>query len=70
MIEIDKNIEIPVKGCANYPFKHMEIGDSFIVDVENVAAFRNRTYIAAKELNFKFSTLKTEDGSYRCWRIK
>lgn len=70
-MKVDKAIPMPKpwrKG--KYPFREMEIGDSFAVTNED----RQRVAMAASlfslrnKKEFKFSVCKFE-GAYRCWRV-
>lgn len=89
MYKIDKNIEIPpfpkrkMKNAnkrQTYPFKNMEIGDSFLVPlpsgcpgiahcttvkIHNARRMNNNPQLK----NRKFSTRTVKEG-VRCWRIK
>jgi hypothetical protein len=66
-MNIDKNIKIPAK----FPFKDMQVGDSFAVppDVKrpavNVAAMR-----FGRKHGMKFTVRQMPDKSFRCWRIE
>lgn len=79
--KIEKNIPLPpaetLKAKQNsYPFKYMEVGDSFLVDT-NYSRIRMQKYSNAargwaKALTsgkWKFAIRKTDDG-IRIWRIK
>lgn len=68
-IKIDKNVPM-LKAARGYPFKTMEIGDSFLVpsDISEVyqktiAGMGNRQH---KPMRFR--SKKTPEG-YRVWRI-
>lgn len=70
-IKIEKNI--PFKGTASYskyPFKEMEVGDSFFVECDNTVIART-IYVYRKDGNEakKFSTKKEKTGR-RVWRIE
>jgi len=66
-INVEKGIPVPVK----YPFKHMEVGDSFEVPAHvkrtaiNVAAKRH-----GNKYGMIFTIRFTEDRKLRCWRIE
>lgn len=66
MIVIEKGIPIPNK----FPFKDMEVGDSFLIP-ENIP--RTTVQVAAarygKPLGKLFTIRKTPDGA-RCWRVQ
>lgn len=74
MFEIEKGVEMTkLIGKDNkYPFKTMEIGDSFFVPCgkgESVIVQRNIAQCARHRLPLKFSTRQLE-GGVRCWRIE
>ena len=81
MYEIEKGISIPVQRTKNikYPFRFMEVGDSFFVAVKDdgVTDFKvttNRVRNAAsgyakRDKSIKF-TIRTVDGGIRCWMVK
>jgi hypothetical protein len=74
MIEIDKGIPMPALGSAKkYPFKDMEVGDSFFVEENekngDINAIQKRLSVSAYGYRpRKFSALKVE-GGVRVWRI-
>jgi hypothetical protein len=71
---IDKNIPHPNFNRVKYPFKDMEVGDSFFVPLDGVDALtiKNRLNCAVRDnslkLSFKFAQ-KRENNGYRVWRI-
>lgn len=71
---IEKNFPPPNPRRKNekYPFKAMDIGDSFNAGIL-CAAGRVRLSSAASQhasrYGKKFTTHKSEDGSVRCWRV-
>ncbi len=70
MFEIEKNVPPPRNTAgvpAKYPWREMEIGDSFFVP-ENKAPKKMQTYRMGKELGRKFSYASVE-GGIRVWRI-
>lgn len=78
---IEKGIDVPVTIQAYtcpYPFKNMEVGDSFLVPKENVTTKPNTSnklkYHARRintihRLNNKYVQRKLEEG-IRCWRLE
>ena len=84
-IEIEEGIPIwppspPVRGSAplrTYPWREMEVGDSFFVPFGHASldAFRIRGSVsaaanaAARILGVKFATRKQADG-VRVWRVE
>lgn len=68
---IEKNIRPPTSGSTKYPFKEMEVGDSFFAPVLNPNqdnAIRTRTYGYGTQSGKKFSVRKVE-GGVRVWRV-
>lgn len=77
-MQVDKNIPMPRrdgKGLSapgssgrppKYPFRNMEIGESFFADDEGV---RNCAHQAKIRLGRVFSVRKVE-GGFRCWRLE
>lgn len=65
-MKIEKNRRIPGK----YPFKDMQVGDSFVIPADikrhtvNVAALR-----FGRKHGMKFTVRKIPEGGYACWRI-
>ena len=77
-IEIEKGIAIPAYGIrgshrAKYPFRQMEVGDSFTV-MDTTVSFQvlmNRLCGASRNCkNKKFTTRKIGDHEVRVWRLK
>ena len=80
MFTIEKNIPIPANGeepragYLKYPFKNMEVGDSFKVTYElmaekntNIERIRQAASQFKNRAGMEFTILK-EDGGYRVWR--
>jgi len=65
MVKVESGIPMPQR----YPFKDMQVGDSFAVPPQ---AKRPSVTVAAKRFGdkhgMKFTIRKTPDG-FRCWRI-
>ncbi len=57
-------------GDPKYPFRDMDVGDSFSIEGGGVAANLVRAASAneTRKSGKRFSTRKFE-GGYRCWRI-
>lgn len=76
MIRVQKGVPMPAirprgrKGTkyARYPWKQMEIGDSFLFPNE-IGRACHAMVIAASKAGRKFKAAKTDDG-YRCWRVE
>lgn len=69
MFEIDKNLPLPKERVrGNYPYKEMEVGDSFHVPLGKMQVILNANYRASKQLGWKFIARKDDKG-VRVWRI-
>ena len=69
MITVEKNVELPVTRVRNsYPYKQMEVGDSFFVDNTKMQIVCNANYRANKSLGKKFIA-RREGNGVRVWRI-
>jgi hypothetical protein len=70
--EIEKNVPIPtIKRKApaeKYPFRHMEIGDSFFIPDETGTSVSGLVSAYGKKLGKKFSSRTVKDGA-RIWRL-
>ena len=77
-IIIEKNIPLPPKiNREVYPFRKMEIGDSFLVEIintQNIYNQKQRIMIAKwrfcqRNESKKFKTLSVKEG-LRVWRVE
>lgn len=74
MIPIDKDVPLPqdahaqYRTNAKYPWKTMEVGDSFEVPNLKVTSAGPMASMAGKRLGRKFTARATPNGS-RIWRI-
>ena len=69
-IDIQKNIPIPPEKKRNvYPYKDMEIGESFFVPTGKIQIVCNANYRTGKQLGKKFIARKENEG-VRVWRTK
>lgn len=67
-VTIEKNVPMPEKGTySKYPWKTMEVGDSFFVIVSESA--RSAMSSNAKRFGIRVMTRKEGDG-VRVWRIE
>ena len=64
--KIEKNVPFP---NLTYPFKQMEVGDSFFVPEEKVKSMWQSLWNNRLKLGFSFVTRK-EKGGVRVWRTK
>lgn len=78
MYAIEKNKPIPneIRGTgapSKYPFKKMEVGDSFTFDVDAVkvsnVAQAARSYAARSGLSFKV-VIAVKNATGTCWRVE
>lgn len=72
MIEIEKGIEMPDRPLGKppkYPWREMEVGDSFFVPNMNTADFGGGASTAGKRLGKKFSC-RREGNGVRVWRVE
>lgn len=71
--KIEKNIPMPNKRSAKYPWHDMEVGDSFLItDAGRTKAgyFVNYSHWASKKNAPKKFAQRTEGQALRVWRIK
>lgn len=72
-LKIEKGVPIIGRrggyGGGKYPFKNLEIGDSFLVPNKTTNAFGASVTYWGRVLNRKFISRKVE-GGVRVWRIK
>ena len=73
MFKIEKNIPVPSSRgrVAIYPFREMEVGDSFAVPGMKQPVLSNLACQAAKRIGDgrRYSTRRQPDGSIRVWRV-
>ena len=72
-ITVDKKVPLPPPRTGEqnhvYPWRTMEVGDSFAVPTDKmIANFRHGASLAGRINQRRFSVRQTPDG-YRCWRI-
>lgn len=73
MYEIEKGVPIPKtkSGGTVYPFRSMEIGDSFAVPKDSKGNAQRAMMFAHKAIKgHRFIGRTQPDGSLRIWRIK
>lgn len=66
--KIEKGVPIP-ESNAQYPWKEMEVGDSFTVPIEKKRRLESARYAWGKRYGKKF-TVKAEGDKARIWRIE
>lgn len=68
MIKIDKGMPMPKsKSEKKYPFREMEIGDSFFEEEVNRRLLASYASELGKKIGMKFS-IRRVDGGIRVWR--
>ena len=69
-MKINKNIPIPDnKVRRSYPYKDMEIGDSFYIDGLGLSVVCNNNYRYGKKLGMRFIA-RSENEGVRVWRTE
>ena len=69
-IEIEKNIPLPPEKKRNlYPYKVMEVEESFFVPAGKMQIVCNANYRAGKQLGRKFIA-RVENEGVRVWRTE
>ena len=71
--EIEKDVPIPprITRMPKYPFRKMEVGDSFVLPKDDVKNARSSAYQLHLRTGRKFVIrLNRTNGEYRCWRIE
>ena len=64
---VEKSVPLP-EGKKRYPYKEMEIGDSFFVGDGKLQVVCNANYRASKRLGMQFIARKETEG-VRVWRV-
>lgn len=71
--EVDKAVPLPTNASGGrphkYPFREMEVGDSFLVEPLDGDKLRNYASQFSRAKGARFVTRKQPDGSVRCWRV-
>lgn len=65
-VELEKGVPLPV-ARQKYPYKEMEVGDSFFVNGGGIQNVCNQNYRMGKKLGMSFIARK-ENGGVRVWR--
>ena len=73
MFVVEKGIpKLPKESKNKWPFKMMEVGDSFLIPAEDVkknVQIRSNATTSARYQGMKASCQIQPDGSVRVWRI-
>lgn len=75
MFEIEKGIKIPEDGNRRnrkYPFREMDVGDSFFVPCtdEEYRKIQSTIKSATRKITPNDFTVRKVENGVRCWRIK
>ena len=65
-VGLDKDVPLP-EARKRYPYKEMEVGDSFFVEGGGIQNICNQNYRTGKKLGKSFIARK-EEGGVRVWR--
>jgi hypothetical protein len=69
-IAIEKNVPVPeLKERNSYPYKSMDVGDSFFVEDTTTRIMSNNNYRAGKTYERKF-VARREGNGVRVWRTE
>ena len=66
-VGLDKDVPLP-EARKRYPYREMEIGDSFFVEGGGIQNICNQNYRTGKKLGRSFIARK-EDNGVRVWRV-
>lgn len=66
-MNVEKGVPLP-EGKRRYPYKVMEVGDSFLVEGSSLQVVCNANYRAGKKLGKRFIARKDGEG-IRVWRM-
>lgn len=68
--EIERGIPVPPEDMPRmFPFKFMDVGDSFFVSDRPAKTVRVAATKAGKQYGHKY-VVKVADSGVRCWRIE
>lgn len=69
-MQIEKGLTMPViRERRRYPYREMEVGDSFWVSEVGLQVMMNTNYRWGKKLGMRFIA-REEGGGVRIWRIE
>jgi hypothetical protein len=73
LVKVDKNIPIPAAkpghGNTRYPWRTMEVGDSFLFRSKTKQNSYSQVSVHNGKLHPKRFVTKTTPEGYRCWRV-
>lgn len=69
--KIDKDVPRPAcgSGVRHFPFNEMEVGDSFAIPFAEAQRVRTAATNYGIKHGIKFSVLKVDSETSRCWRV-
>ena len=67
-IKIEKGVPPPIR--YKYPFREMDVGESFFAPVAINRLNSARSYYVSRAGNGSRFLCRTVDGGTRCWRIE
>jgi len=68
--KVEKNVPLPNNHYGSYPFKDMDIGDSFLLHGwKERGKIGNAATKYGRRNNKKFRVLNVEGDTYRCYRV-
>jgi len=69
-MQIEKNVPVPsVVAKKEYPYRAMQVGDSFFVEGVKLATMLNTNWRWGQKLGRKFIA-RVEEGGVRVWRLE
>ena len=69
MIETGVPVPTTTNGRTKYPYREMDLNDSFLVTGMDLQVICNGNYRAGKRLGRKFIARKVGEGEIRVWRV-
>ena len=67
-VDLEKNIPLP-RPRQKYPYRDMNVGDSFFVENASMQNICNQNYRTGKKFNMSFIA-RAEGNGIRVWRVK
>ena len=68
MYQVEKGVPVP-EVSSKYPFKQMDVGDSFVFELDKKKQVSAAANHYAKKTGFGFTIREDGDG-FRIWRVK
>lgn len=70
--QIDKGVPVPTDNYFRYPFRRMEVGDSFFVPFVPKRVQSAAAYFTRRNPQYRFCTRTVKEkgvNGVRCWRV-